>query len=254
MMKNQRTRSARKGPGGLTPIADLSGGAQAVECAFCEGTAIRPPRWDEDDIAVDPCPVCDGTGVTIIGSETSAWQMCRLCEASGRSWDVNGFFHGELCGVCSGRGIIDLDALARSKGHSSSPWDLLHPSIVELAKPRMDAGHYADAAEAALKYFNQAVKNRAAGRVAQNADGASLMMKVFSVNRPILALDDLSTQSGRDVQLGYMQMFAGAMTGVRNPKAHANLLITPDRALHLLFLVSLFTYKLEETHLAVVSI
>jgi len=46
-----------------------------------------------------------------------------------------------------------------------------------------------------------------------------------------------------------MQIFAGAMTGIRNPKAHANIVIDRNRAIHLLFLASLLFFKLDErTH------
>jgi len=59
-------------------------------------------------------------------------------------------------------------------------------------------------------------------------------------------LDNISTKTGRNIQIGYMQLFSGAMTGIRNPKAHNNLTITPERAIHFMFLASLFMYKLDE--------
>ena len=43
-----------------------------------------------------------------------------------------------------------------------------------------------------------------------------------------------------------MKMFSGAMTGIRNPKAHDNVLIDDLRALHLLFVASLFCFKLDD--------
>jgi uncharacterized protein (TIGR02391 family) len=72
------------------------------------------------------------------------------------------------------------------------------------------------------------------------------MTTAFSVQNPIIELDDLATVSGKDIQQGYMQIFAGAMTGIRNPKAHGNLDIDETRAIHLLFLASLLMYKLDE--------
>ena len=36
-----------------------------------------------------------------------------------------------------------------------------------------------------------------------------------------------------------MEIFAGAMTGIRNPKAHMNIEIGRERAIHFLFLASL---------------
>jgi hypothetical protein len=45
-----------------------------------------------------------------------------------------------------------------------------------------------------------------------------------------------------------MQIFAGAMTGIRNPKAHANIIIDSNRAIHFLFLASLLMYVIDEKH------
>jgi hypothetical protein len=46
--------------------------------------------------------------------------------------------------------------------------------------------------------------------------------------------------------MGYMDIFAGAMTGIRNPKAHENMTITKNRAIHHLFLASLLFNRLDE--------
>jgi len=35
--------------------------------------------------------------------------------------------------------------------------------------------------------------------------------------------------AGRNIQRGYMQIFAGAMIGIRNPKAHKNITIGRER-------------------------
>jgi uncharacterized protein (TIGR02391 family) len=59
-------------------------------------------------------------------------------------------------------------------------------------------------------------------------------ISAFSPKDPLVVLDDLSTESGRNAQQGYMQLYAGSMTGVRNPKAHANVTIDDIRARHFL--------------------
>ena len=46
------------------------------------------------------------------------------------------------------------------------------------------------------------------------------MKRTFSANSPILRLNAGVTQSEQDEQLGYMEIFAGVMTGIRNPRAH----------------------------------
>lgn len=125
-------------------------------------------------------------------------------------------------------------------------WTLLHPSVVALAKTRFAAGHYADAVESVLKEVNNVVKALHQAVANEELDGAPLMRKAFSPNRPTIKLDDLATESGRNIQQGHMDLFAGAMIGIRNPKAHGNIIITPERAIHHFFLASLLFYKVDE--------
>lgn len=123
---------------------------------------------------------------------------------------------------------------------------LLHPVVAALSAARFSAGHYADAVEAAFKEVNAVVKAKFLARTGQELDGASLMTSAFSPKNPVLVLGDITTDSGRNIQQGYMQIFSGAMTGIRNPKAHANLQISEERALHLLLLASLLMHKIDE--------
>jgi len=125
-------------------------------------------------------------------------------------------------------------------------WPLIHAKVRSLAKDRFSAKHYADAVESAFKALNVEVRERVRAKSGQELDGASLMNTAFSLKTPLLVLNDQTTQSGRDAQLGYMQIFAGSMTGIRNPKAHDIVQITPERAIHLLFLASLLWSKLDE--------
>ncbi len=124
-------------------------------------------------------------------------------------------------------------------------WDLIHPSIVGVAKSRFDSGHYADCAETALKHINTVVKAKVKRKTGEELDGAALMNKAFSVKQPIITIDDISTQSGKDIQQGYMQIFAGAMIGIRNPKAHGVIDIDRERAIHFIFLASLLMHTLD---------
>jgi len=125
-------------------------------------------------------------------------------------------------------------------------WSLLHPKVVEVAKKRFESGHYADAAEAVFKEINDIVRKLVKAQTGKEYDGASLMQCAFSVQNPILKLDDLGNETGRNIQVGYMQIFSGAMTGIRNPKAHANVEIDAVRSIHFLFLASLLLCKLDE--------
>ena len=125
-------------------------------------------------------------------------------------------------------------------------WSRLHPSVVQVAKDRFNALQYADAVEAALKELNSRVKDYVKRGTRQEFDGADLMNRAFSVKAPVIRLADLSTEDGQNIQKGYMQIFAGAMIGIRNPKTHSNIIIDARRAIHLLHLASLLHFVFDD--------
>jgi uncharacterized protein (TIGR02391 family) len=125
-------------------------------------------------------------------------------------------------------------------------WSLLHGDVQKIARSRFDSGHFADAVEASLKAINERLQLVYRAARGEDRDGATLMNEVFSLHAPLLRLGDLKTNTGQDMQKGFMQIFAGTMTGIRNPKAHGNVDIDQKRAIHFLFLASLLMYKIDE--------
>lgn len=123
-------------------------------------------------------------------------------------------------------------------------WDIMHPEIISVAKQRFENGFYADAVEAAFKEINLQVKTKCKERH-QNKDGKGLMTIAFSANNPVLKFEPSSSYSDFDIQEGYMHMFAGAMQGIRNPKAHENDIIDKADALRKLAFASMLMYKLD---------
>ena len=124
-------------------------------------------------------------------------------------------------------------------------WNLLHPLIREVAESRFRSGHFADSVEAALKAVNERVREIVKQVTGVEMDGSDLMNRAFSVKNPVLKMGDESN-TGKNMQVGYMQIFAGSMTGTRNPKAHGNIVIDEVRATHFLFLASLLMSKIDE--------
>lgn len=125
-------------------------------------------------------------------------------------------------------------------------WSMIHEDIIKVAKNKFEDGYYADAVESAFKEINKRVKEIVKNKTGEELDGAALMYKAFSERTPVIILDNLSTETGKNIQKGYMQIFAGAMIGIRNPKAHENIIISKERATHFIFLASLLMYKLDE--------
>lgn len=125
-------------------------------------------------------------------------------------------------------------------------WDFVHPRIRSLSEPRFEAGFHADAVEAAFKEVNDSVKRIFMDITGKESDGAGLMTTAFSPGNPVIKLSQLESETDRNVQQGYMQIFAGSMIGIRNPKAHGNLVTEPKKALHLISLASLLMCKIDQ--------
>ena len=108
-------------------------------------------------------------------------------------------------------------------------------------KPFAD-GYCTYAVEQAWKCVNKLVKKKSGFT---GKDGADLMRRVFSPEKPVLYLSALQSESGQNEQRGYMDIFAGAMTGIRNPRAHDYELVDdPGVALEMLILANHLLRKL----------
>ncbi len=119
----------------------------------------------------------------------------------------------------------------------------LHAEISRAASQLYADGHYSNAVEAAVKALNGLVRLRSS----LDIDGTALMERAFSPNGPVLKFNALANQSDKDEQKGFMQMFAGAVSGLRNPRAHGFLKDDPERALEFIAFVSLLAKLLDET-------
>lgn len=149
-------------------------------------------------------------------------------------------------------GIVEADpnfsnrlTFHRSDEKDYDIWGLIHPLVAEVSKKRMIDGYFADAVESACKALNARVRAIVSDQTGEELDGAGLMRRAFSPRNPIICIDTLESVSGRDTQQGFMDIFAGVMTGIRNPKAHDNENITKEDALRKLVLISLLMFKID---------
>jgi uncharacterized protein (TIGR02391 family) len=117
----------------------------------------------------------------------------------------------------------------------------LHPEIARASSELYRNGHYANAIEDAVKALNDLVRLRSG----EDGDGTSLMQTVFSPKNPILRFNELHDDSDRNEQTGFMMMFAGAVAGLRNPRAHRLIKDDPERALEFIAFVSLLAKLLD---------
>lgn len=111
----------------------------------------------------------------------------------------------------------------------------LHPDIANAVSKLFRDGHYASAIEQSVKALNGLVREKSNLK----DDGVSLMQKAFSPNNPILKFNDLSDESDKNEQKGFMEWFTGTVTGLRNPRAHKIIKDDPEMALEFIAFVSL---------------
>ncbi|MBA4383893.1 MAG: TIGR02391 family protein [Anaerolinea sp.] len=216
-----------------------------IECAFCEGDGVYPSElYIEDEFPNFPCPVCHGKGLNKINLNNKNIIKCRFCDGIGRAWDSDGRATGEVCEVCLGTGFVNLED-DTDETEKDPFWSLIHPRILKVSKSRFISKHYSDSVEAAFKEINSIIKIIVRDEIGEELDGAALMNKAFSLSQPIIKLGDVSTETGKNLQQGYLQIFAGSMTGIRNPKAHGNENITNNIAMQQLSLASLLMFTLD---------
>ena len=119
----------------------------------------------------------------------------------------------------------------------------LHTGILEASADLYADGHYASAIFEAFK----AVEERVRGLTDLELIGVNLMNHAFAGDPPQLTLNALDGHVARDEQRGFHQIFAGAMQGIRNEKAHTVVdQHDPARTLDYLGLASLLMRRLDD--------
>lgn len=122
--------------------------------------------------------------------------------------------------------------------------DLLHPIIIRSSLSQYHSGHYRDAVLNSIVAIFDYIRDRSG----EPLDGDALIGKVMSPNAPILVLSDLDSESGRNDQKGFMQIYKGVYQGIRNPKAHSlDHSLTAQKAAQYLVFSSLLARRIENT-------
>lgn len=155
----------------------------------------------------------------------------QLLHAKSFLFPCNQFGQARVNPIALGEIIFGLNYLINKKPAQNSVtiksddmWSYIHPLIQKSSKSLYLTGHYANAAEDAFIEINDRVKHlfeiiKPGEKI---PDGDTAMNTVFSAQSPLVEFCDRNTLSGQNKQKGYMQMLAGAISALRNPKAHSN--------------------------------
>lgn len=120
----------------------------------------------------------------------------------------------------------------------------IHPDLPAKVRKLYDDGYYPEATFEAFKFVEKEVKRISALR---GLTGNKLMMAAFNEQTPVIHLNGMTSDSDKDEQFGYRYMFAGAQSGIRNPRGHeTELADSPDLCLDHLSLASILLRKLDD--------
>lgn len=118
----------------------------------------------------------------------------------------------------------------------------LHPLIAEVAVERFNDGHYLDAVVHAFK----AVEYRVQTFVGSHEIGAKLMGIAVGSTSPRITVTRATGPSLQGEQEGMRDLFKGAMTALRNPRAHGpHFQDDPDEAQEMLVIASFLMRRLD---------
>lgn len=122
-----------------------------------------------------------------------------------------------------------------------------HPEIFKYCRAELLEENYFHAVLEAIKGVAERIREISG----LNTDGAELVNTAFSIRKPLIAINPLTTETDISEQKGLSNILVGLFGVARNPAAHAPKIIWPvseHDALDILSLVSFVHRKLDRTH------
>jgi len=92
----------------------------------------------------------------------------------------------------------------------------VHPEVLKYCRAELMQDNYFHAVFEASKGLAQRIREMTGA----TSDGAGLVDQVFSVDKPMLALNSLRTETERSEHKGFAALLKGCFGAVRNPLAH----------------------------------
>ena len=105
--------------------------------------------------------------------------------------------------------------LSERELEDNSGWQM-HPEVLKYCRVELLQDNYFHAVFEAAKGLAQRIRDMSAVQT----DGAALVDRVFSVERPILAINTLQSEAEKSEHKGIASLLKGCFAAVRNPLAH----------------------------------
>jgi len=121
----------------------------------------------------------------------------------------------------------------------------IHPEVLKYCQPELLQENYFHAVFEATKGLAQRIRDKSS----VDGDGALLVDRVFSIERPVLAINTLRTETEKTEHKGFAALLKGCFAAVRNPLAHEPKILWEgeDDAADYLSLISLLHRKLDDS-------
>jgi uncharacterized protein (TIGR02391 family) len=149
------------------------------------------------------------------GLESETLSRLEASLSSGNQRDWYGITADELPNVAEELDSYFQVQCAAPASHSIE--GMLHPLVVKSSYTQFRNGQYRDAVLNAVVAVFDLIRER----TGLDKDGAELVGAALSLDKPMLVLSLLETESGRNEQKGFIQILQGTYQGIRNPKAHS---------------------------------
>jgi uncharacterized protein (TIGR02391 family) len=118
--------------------------------------------------------------------------------------------------------------------------------LINVSQELFNNKHYSQSVFDWTKLLNNKIKEIVKDSTWNEFDWTDLMNRAFSLWKPIILLWDLNTETWKNLQQWYMDIYRWTMSAIRNPKWLEIITITKEKAIHFLFLINLLLIKLDE--------
>lgn len=150
---------------------------------------------------------------------------------------------GQFRHIAQAKTLDEAEARAQGVRNKLAPRNT-HPEVYKYCQPELMQENYFHAVFEACKGLFQRVRDLSGIEV----DGANLIDRVFSVEKPFLAFNTLQTETEKSEHKGFAQLLKGCAAAIRNPLAHGPKILWQGEtdAADYLTLISMLHRKLDQ--------